>query len=107
MGMERNFISADLDNVTDVPSFVNLNLPSLLGPGMPSNWCVASTGVEAQDLALGTALANEAINYARRVGSNNSIVFPIAEIGRRGHFGWIEIAFLDRLAFAARAGVMN
>jgi hypothetical protein len=102
--MNNSFNAVDPE---DIPSFVNLNVPSILDACMPSNWCVASTGVEAQDVALGTAFANEAISYARRVGNNNCIVFAIAEIGRRGHFGWIEIAFLDRLAFAARAGVMN
>jgi hypothetical protein len=102
--MNNSFNAVDPE---DIPSFVNFSVPSILHPEMPSNWCVSSTGNEAQDLAIGTALANEAISYARRVNSNNCILYAIAEIGRRGHFGWIEVAFLDRLAFAARAGVMN
>ena len=105
--MNRNLIASHLDDHSDVPSFVNLNVPSILDAGLPSNWSVASTGVEAQDVLLGFALANEAISYARRVGNNNCIIFAIAEIGHRGHFGWIEVAFLDRIARAACAGVCN
>ena len=91
----------------DFPSFVNVNVPSTLHTALPSNWCVASTGDAARDIALGSTLANEAITYSRRMSCSNTIVFAVAEIGRRGHLGWVELAFLDRIARAARAGVCN
>jgi hypothetical protein len=91
----------------DIPSFVNLTVPSLLNTQMPSNWCVSSTGDDARDLALGTALANEGIRFSNKVNNNNCLLYAIAEIGRRGYFGPVEVAFLDRILYAARTGVMN
>jgi hypothetical protein len=91
----------------DLPDYINIDTPSVLNPAMASSWCVSSSGVEALDTALGISLAKQAITFATRVNCNDVIVYALAEMGRKGHFGWIEAAFLNRLASAARAGVMN
>jgi hypothetical protein len=91
----------------DLPSFIDVNAPSLLNPAMASSWCVSNSGNEALDTALGIFLAKQAIAYANKTNSNDVILFALAEMGLKGRFGWIEAAFVNRLANAARAGVMN